>query len=363
MSAPEHQNPGSPARPPAAPAGVDAAQRGRDDAAWDAFVDAHPLGTLFHRTPWRDLVTGEFRFVAHYLRFAQGGRIRGVLPLFVVPQPLFRRCLISVPYAVYGGLLADGDDAARALLDEARARLREHDGLYLELRHREHRGLEPLPGTDLYVTYVRDLPATPEACLGVLPRKARAAARQARERHGLEGVATRDLIDGFHRLFLVNKRRLGSPAFAPTFFRRALALHGAQAGLFNVIQEGRTVSAVLYFTYRDTILPYFSGAVPEAESVHANNFMYMALMEHAVRLGLKRFDFGRSRRDTGSARFKENQGFRATELPYRYLLHRAAAVPANNPSNPRYDRVKRLWARAPLWLTRRLGPRLIRYFP
>ena len=122
------------------------------------------------------------------------------------------------------------------------------------------------------------------------------------------------------------------------------------------------MSAVLYFTYRDTIFPYFSGTAEGAESLHASNFMYMALMEQATRRGFKRFDFGRSRRGTGSARFKEHQGFAESALDYRYVLHRSKAPPSNNPSNPRYDRVKRVWSRTPLWLTRRLGPRLIRYF-
>jgi len=331
--------------------------------AWDDYVDAHPEGTLFHRTPWRDLVQAEFGFGSRYLMAVDRGGIRGVLPAFEVPQPFRRRCLVSVPFAVYGGVLADRPEVTRALVSRAKEILESAGGEYLELRHRERRGLDELPGTDLYVTYVRDLPADPEACLGMLPRKARAAARQARNRHGLEAVATRDLIDAFHPLFLHNKHRLGSPSFAPTFFKRALETHRECGGLFTILEGGRPVSAVIYFTYRDTIFPYFSGTGPGAESVHASNFMYMALMEHAVRRGFKRFDFGRSRRRTGSARFKEHQGFEATDLDYRYVLNRAAAVPSNNPSNPRFNRVKRIWSRTPVWLTRLLGPRLIRYFP
>jgi len=338
-------------------------RREEDALAWNDYVDAHPGGTVFHRTPWQELVHEEFGFTSRCLKAIDGEGIRGVLPLFEVPQPIRRRCLVSVPFAVYGGVLADRPEVTRALVARAGEILEEIGGLHLELRHRERRGLDDLPGTDLYVTYVRDLPPEPEACLALLPRKARAAARQARDRYGLEAVATRDLIDAFHPLFLHNKRRLGSPSFAPSFFRRALETHRDRAGLFTVLEGGRPVSAVIYFTYRDTIFPYFSGTGPGAESVHANNFMYMALMEHAVRRGFTRFDFGRSRRGTGSARFKEHQGFTATDLDYRYVLNRADAVPCNNPSNPRFDSIKRIWARTPAWVTRLLGPRLIRYFP
>lgn len=330
---------------------------------WDAYVDGHPRGTLFHRSPWRDLIQSEFGFTSTYLKLVDATGIRGVLPLFDVPQPWGKHCTVSVPFAVYGGLLADEGRHEKRLLEAAETRLKECGGHYLELRHRENRGLDSLPGTDLYITFIRDLPDRPEDCIGLLPRKARAAARQARKRYGLEAVSSLDVLDSFPPLFSLNKQRLGSPSFRSGFFRKVVEMHGNRVGLFTVVRDGVPVSAVIYFVYRDTILPYFSGSAPGAEAVHASNFMYMALMEHGVRLGLKRFDFGRSRRGTGSARFKEHQGFEATPLHYRYILNRAEAVPSNNPSNPRYDRVKRIWSKLPRWLARLLGPRLIRYFP
>ena len=154
--------------------------RAGDDLDWNDFVDAHPLGTVFHRTPWRDLVVGTFGFRPHYLQARdRSGAVCGVLPLFEVPRPWGKRSLISVPFAVYGGILAANLDTQQALLDHARGLIRERDVHYLELRHREARGLDDLPGSDLYITYVRDLPDRPEACLDMLPRKARAAARHA----------------------------------------------------------------------------------------------------------------------------------------------------------------------------------------
>jgi len=334
-----------------------------EEHLWDEYVDRHPQGTLFHRTPWQKMIQEEFGFRSIYLKAVDSTGIRGILPLFEVPQLFGKVNMISIPFSVYGGLLGDESRIEVSLLKRAETILKDRGGQFLELRHREGRDLPPLPGTDLYVTYCRDLPDRPEDCLGLLPRKARAAARHARNRYGLEAVSTLDLLDGFHNLFLLNKRRLGSPSFRPSFFRKVVDVHGDSVGLFNILEGGKPRSAVIYFVYRDTIFPYFAGTAPNAESVHASNFMYMALMEHAVRLGLKKFDFGRSRKNTGSARFKEHQGFSAVDLKYGYLLNRMDSVPTNNPSNPRYDLVKSIWSRTPVWVTRILGPRLIRYFP
>ena len=44
--------------------------------------------------------------------------------------------------------------------------------------------------------------------------------------------------------------------------------------------------------------------------------MYWELMRRACERGLKVFDFGRSKRGTGSFDFKKNWGFEATPLVY-----------------------------------------------
>ena len=105
--------------------------------------------------------------------------------------------------------------------------------------------------------------------------------------------------------------------------------------MFTIVHQGRPLSAVIYFIYRDTIFPYFSGTAEGAETMHASNFMYMALMEHAVRRGLKRFDFRSQPPGYGLGAIQGTPGFTPAALDYRYLLHRADSPPSNNPSNPR----------------------------
>ena len=50
--------------------------------------------------------------------------------------------------------------------------------------------------------------------------------------------------------------------------------------------EGRVLSSVLSFIHRGTIMPYYSGATPDADRHSANNFMYFKLMEWASKRGL-----------------------------------------------------------------------------
>jgi hypothetical protein len=72
------------------------------------------------------------------------------------------------------------------------------------------------------------------------------------------------------------------------------------------------------------------------------------------------FDYGRSKRDTGSFDFKRNWGFEPTDLSYEYRLIKRERIPQNNPLNPKYAAFIALWRRLPLPLANVLGPMIVR---
>jgi len=93
------------------------------------------------------------------------------------------------------------------------------------------------------------------------------------------------------------------------------------------------------------------------------NLVYYAIMGRAVAAGLRRFDFGRTRKDNpGPAAFKRNQGFRARTLGYQRYVRPGTTAPDLSPSNTRFGPLRRVWQRLPLFVTRRLGAYLVRSF-
>ena len=79
------------------------------------------------------------------------------------------------------------------------------------------------------------------------------------------------------------------------------------------------------------------------------------VVEEAVRLGLRYFDFGRSRRNTGACDFKRNQGFDARPLSYQYLLQEGDVIPAYHNSNPRLAVARRMFRVLPRFASERVG--------
>lgn len=327
---------------------------------WDGYVASHPQGSLFHGTAWRRAVASTFGHRAVYLWAERDGACVGIAPLFAV-KTLKGRALVSVPYAVYGGILANDGDAERALLAAVTAAADRHDAKYVELRSRQA-GVLGLAENDLYVTFERRLPATAGECLNTIPRKSRASVRNGRTKFGLVSEFSNDFTH-LYDLYALNVRRLGSPTFP---FRFLLALErefGAAMAVQHTLFEGRVVAAVLTFWYRDIAVPYYSGCDDTYFFTQCNNVMYCDLMEAAVARGCSRFDFGRSRRGAGPYQFKVNMGFEPEALHYQYVLRKLHEVPRINPSNPKFELPRRIWSRLPLGVTKAVGPRLLRYIP
>jgi FemAB-related protein (PEP-CTERM system-associated) len=332
-----------------------------DDAAaarWDAFVGECPTATFFHRSGWREVIESVFRHRTYYLYAERTARIEGVLPLARVRSRLFGDALVSLPFAVYGGVAAVSDAAASALESEAAALAGRLGVDHLELRNVAARHPD-WPTQRLYVTFRKELLADSEANMLAIPRKQRAMVRK-----GIKYGLTSSIDATTERLFALyadNVHRHGTPALPQRYFDTLMRVFGADCEVLTVTApDGRPVSSVMSFYFRDEVLPYYAGDDVAARDLAANDFKYWELMRRACARGLRVFDYGRSKRDTGSFAFKKNWGFEPQPLHYEYRLFRSDSIPQNNPANPKYRAMIALWRRLPLAVANRLGPAIVR---
>lgn len=328
-----------------------------DRARWDRFVEAHPDATFFHRAGWAEVIERAFGHRAHFLVAEQAGTVKGVLPLGHVRSRLFGNALVSVPFCVYGGVLADSD-AARSALETAAAELATDLRVdYLELRNRRQQHPD-WPSKDLYVTFRKAIDADPDANMAAIPRKQRAMVRK-----GIQAGLTSELdggIDRFYSAYSESVRNLGTPVLGKRYFQILREVFGADCEVLTVTLNGTLVASVLSFYFRDEVLPYYGGGTDKARAVKGNDFMYWELMRRAPERGVRIFDYGRSKVGTGSYSFKKNWGFEPEPLYYEYHLVRADRVPDVNPLNPKYRLFIEAWKRLPLPMSRLIGPMIAR---
>ena len=90
--------------------------------------------------------------------------------------------------------------------------------------------------------------------------------------------------------------------------------------------------------------------------------MYWHLLQRAIGRGQGVFDFGRSSKDANTFRFKEQWGAKPFPAVWQYYV-REGSVTEMRTENPKYQRFIRTWQRLPVWLTRLLGPSIVRGIP
>ena len=325
---------------------------------WDAFVLACPQATFFHRAGWQRIIGDVFRHDTYFLYAESDGDIRGVLPLAHVRSLLFGNSLVSLPFAVYGGTAALSPDAADALEAEAQNIARRLGVSHLELRNVNQRHVE-WPAQTLYVSFRKEIFPQEEANMLSIPRKQRAMVRKG-IKNGLASALDSG-VDRFFALYADNVHRHGTPAMPKRYFAALLSEFGPDCEVLTVTgPDGRLLSSVLSFYFRDEVLPYYAGDDESARDLAANDFKYWELMRRSCARGLKVFDYGRSKQGTGSFAFKKNWGFVPIPLHYEYCLYKRDSVPQNNPSNAKYKLMIETWRRMPIGLANWLGPFIVR---
>jgi FemAB-related protein (PEP-CTERM system-associated) len=329
---------------------------------WDSFVLAHRNGSFFHQTAWKRVMERTYRYRPYYFYAEREGQITGIAPVFLVSSYLTGRCMISLPFAVYGGICASDEQTERCLLRQLEEVARREGVEYLELRNRNG-GLRPAyHAIPRYATFTMPLVADPQILYQAFPKDIRYMIRKGEKaglsvRHGLEQ------LESFYRLMTLNLRRLGTPAFPRSLFENLIQEYPKQIDLAVVYSGSKPVAGGMTFLFRDSAQPYYVGSEEEAKITGANNFLWWQMIKHAAEAGRSEFDFGRSKNDSGNYAFKKKWNPCIQPLDYQLRLVRRKSIPNFSPTNPKFKIASNLWRRLPLGLTRVLGPRLVRCFP
>ncbi len=329
---------------------------------WDDFVFSHPQGTFFHQTAWMQVMEKTYGYRPYYFFAERDGQVTGIAPAFLVSNWLSGRCLISLPFAVYGGVCALDSESENALVGHLEELAKEQQIEYVELRNRDG-GIRPgYHSNTRYATFTIPLESDPKELYSTFPKDIRYMIRKG-EKAGLQVRKGTDQLDSFYRLMTINLRRLGTPAFPRALFENLAHEYGNQVDLTLVYHRGKPVAGGMSFFFRDWMQPYYIGSLEEAKGLAANDFLWWKLIECAAETGCCTFDFGRSKKDSGNFEFKKKWNPRIETLNYQVRLVHRREVPNFSPTNPKFELATNIWKKLPLGLTRVIGPRVVRWFP
>ena len=128
-------------------------EKSDDWQGWDDYVLEHPHGTLYHLNAWKNAIEKSFEVTAEYRIGKLDNKICGILPIFTIKNLFGQNKIVSIPYAVYGGILADNSTVEQKLLDHTIHIAKENHINHIEFRCLHNAGYELLK-QELYITFI-----------------------------------------------------------------------------------------------------------------------------------------------------------------------------------------------------------------
>lgn len=332
-------------------------------AAWDRYVDEHPAGTAYHRIGVRRFIESTYGHQTRYLcALGESGDVVGVLPLVQLRSRLFGNFVVSVPYFNYGGVLADNRSVADRLVEEAANWSDSIGSSHVELRHLDQSTLD-LPARTDKVTFWLNLPKKPDDLWSQFKPKLRAQIRRAEREEPEWFIGGLELLNDFYDVFAANMRDLGTPVYGKRFFRNLIEQSGLTTRLVVVKVAGKPCGCAFLLGYRNRMEIPWASTLREFNSSSINMYMYWRVLEFAIAQGYSMFDFGRCTEDAGTYRFKRQWGAEPLPMRWEYKMAPGVSMPGLNPDNPKFRLLIAIWQRMPVWLTRIIGPGVVKSLP
>jgi FemAB-related protein (PEP-CTERM system-associated) len=283
-----------------------------------------------------------------------------VLPAFVVRRPLFGTVVTSMPFLDSGGPCGASPVVAALLVDRLIAEARLRRARMVELRCADRLPIDAQP-LDSKVNMTLVLDGGPDALWRRFDKGVRNQIRKA-ERSGLTvEFGGLEQLPAFYNTFVERMRDLGSPVHARAFLGAVVDGFGSRARVVLVKKGPATIGGLVALAFKDRVIVPWATCLKEHFALCPNMLLYWETIRAASLDGFARFDFGRSTRQSGTYRFKQQWG--AQEEPLFWYRIPIAAHQSTSPSDRRgsTDLFARMWQHLPLSVTRQVGPHIRKY--
>lgn len=327
---------------------------------WEQYVEDKPT-IAWQSYYWSEVVKSHYKAEFFPLAAFDDGRIVGILPLYKVRTLRGKPQLISVPYAVAGGIVADDFAVEKALIDAAINLYKEHQANRIVFKQYKYKLSGPLRTDDNF--YNRELDLT-RGIDHIFANINAANKANIEKSDGLDlklNHPSND-IDQFYRLMLLHHKNNGVPCVSLNWIRDLIDFNMYSIALLR--HNGKTVAGTLVKAHKQTVsFPFTS--LPD-DSDRSNMFaynLYWRLIRKFTREGKAIFHSGRIPKNNETNCYRLGWGGVKNMYYYQYYPDGGGASEFSTKRGRKRQLISAIWRRLPLSLTGLLGSKIVKYFP
>ena len=330
--------------------------------AWNDYVNANSDASLYHRIEWKNLILNVFGHESHYFYACNMDKeIVGILPLVRLNSKLFGDFMVSMPYFNYGGAIANSPLIEQKLIETANDFARN-----LSVKHIEYRDNITREGLEAHtekVNMILPLPNDHDTLWNSFSSKLRAQIKRPTREDTQVITGSSECLDDFYTVFARNMRDLGTPVYGKNFFKNILETFPNNSTIIIIRLNNKPVSAAFLLGDNNTLEIPWASTIKDVNHLSINMLLYWEVLKFAIKNQYQYFDFGRSSKNAGTYRFKQQWGAKPKQLYWHYWLGDLDKPPSLNPSNPKYTLVIKVWKKLPIVLANFLGPAIVKNLP
>jgi len=333
-----------------------------DLEAWQAFVDSRPDAGSLHHAGWFRVLNTAFDVEPCYLlALDAAGAVRGILPAYYSHSLLAGRHLSSLE----GGVLAEAQPVADAIVAEARALRDRRRAQYLQLRGGLVDDAAAVAVATVHTIISTDRPS--EALWAAVKKKTRWAIRQT-EKVGVTVEQDTGLgqLHDFYDVYAARMRDLGTPVVGWRAFDAMRTYLGvSRLRLYLVKYDNRPIGGMLCVVNGNRWTDLYAAAQVTEATEFANYLLYWHVIRDASALGVASLNLGRSTPDSGVHMFKRKWGGADVKIPYHFYPASDARPRDMGLQEMKLHKglTQRVWSRLPLPIANRFGPLVRRQLP
>lgn len=333
--------------------------------AWDEYVLSQPSSCFYQSSMWARFLTGHLGFGQASLVARRGGKIVGVLPLFLVSKFPLGSKLISIPFNMTaGGVVSEDPEVHAALLKAALETGRNCKAKYLEIRQATGDAQAMAMGFAQRKPFLfGEIPLTghDENYKRLNPKRRRNLkhCRKAGVRIS-QSFSLDELRNYYDRVLTPHFKHKGSP-WVSFKFLKAIWEQGGPPKRNVVLITARLDDAVIggniLYCYGDTLMQKIQASLPQYWKMGVNASLVWAGIEYGNLNRYRVLNYGISDRDQhGQLHFKKDMGSDVKDtFSYTYAFH-GSPMNLENFSENRTRFVRKIWTLAPRILTDLMGP-------
>ena len=317
---------------------------------WNEYAKEHPHSEIHHLAQWAKIYEDSYNYKPYYFLLQENSRIVGLLP-FIHQKGLLKNIIVTSP----AGILLDNphnhNQEVFRFISNLKNRLNASDIVIYNNYNLSH---------EFFVNWenirvIKYLPDTINDLEKDIGKKRRWGVRKAEENgftHTIIEPSFNDL-KVFYKIYSTNYRDLGTPVHSEKFFRKQLEYLHDNIRMMIVTKDNQPVCVKWLFIHKSGILSSESAALRRFFPLRINYYQIFHAIKYSVEHGFKKYNMGRSQKETGAHSFKQSWG--NCEIQ-EYPVYRMKNQSGISEKKKKYKLFIKVWQKTPLAITNIAGP-------